>query len=81
MRFMNKLSMLIKENDYEYITPKIAKESGISKFEFYKYIHDNELEAVSRGIYLTGNNWIDELYILHQRCPHTKTILLSKAEY
>ena len=55
---------------HDYITPKIAEKSGISKFKFYKYVKENGLEPVSHGIYSTGTNWIDELYILHQRCPN-----------
>lgn len=64
---MNKMENLIQ--NYDYLTPKIAEESGISKFKFYKYVHENRLEAVSRGIYSTGDDWVDELYVLHQRCP------------
>lgn len=64
---MNKMENLIQ--NYDYLTPKIAEESGISKFKFYKYVHENRLEAVSRGIYSTADDWVDELYVLHQRCP------------
>ena len=28
------------------------------------------MEAVSRGVYSTGSGWVDELYVLHQRCPN-----------
>ncbi len=54
---------------HDYITPKTAKKSGISKFKFYKFVKENGLETVHRGIYATGTDWIDELYVLHQRCP------------
>ena len=54
----------------DYFTPRIAKEAGISKFKFYKYIHDNEFEVVGHGIYIHKDAWIDKLYILHQRCPN-----------
>ncbi len=65
---MNKMKKLIK--NYDYLTPKIAEESGISKYKFYKYVEEYKLDSVSRGIYSTEKNWIDELYILHLRCPN-----------
>lgn len=65
---MSEMRKLVKNHDY--ITPRIAEKSGISKFKFYKYVHENGLEAVSRGVYSTGSGWVDELYVLHQRCPN-----------
>lgn len=63
-----------KENELfrncDYLTPEIARKNGISKARFYKYIHDNELEQVGHGIYTRKDNWVDELYLLHQRCPN-----------
>ena len=54
---------------HEYLTPDIANQAGISKAAFYKYIHENAMEPVSRGIYIAKDTWPDELYILHKRCP------------
>ena len=65
---MNKMTELVQGHDY--LTPKIAEDSGISKFKFYKYVRENGLEPVSRGVYSTGTVWIDELYVLHKRCPN-----------
>ena len=65
---MDKMSRLIQNHNY--ITPEIAEKSGISKFKFYKYVRENGLEQVRRGIYSSADEWIDELYILHQRCPN-----------
>lgn len=65
---MNEMARLVQNHDY--LTPKIAGQSGVSKYEFYKYVHENGLEPVSRGIYSARDEWIDELYVLHQRCPH-----------
>ena len=28
------------------------------------------MESVSRGVYSTGSDWVDELYVLHKRCPN-----------
>lgn len=54
---------------YNYLTPELAKQHGISKFKFYKYVSDNDLEQVGRGVYAAKDEWVDELYLLHQRCP------------
>lgn len=47
------MEILIQKNDC--ITPEIARKNGISKYKFYKYVHENGLEAVSRGIYSTSS--------------------------
>ena len=65
---MNEMTRLVQNHDY--LTPRIAGKSGISKFKFYKYVHENRFEPVSRGLYSAGDNWVDELYVLHQRCPN-----------
>ncbi len=65
---MNEMMQLAQDHDY--LTPGIAEKSGISKFKFYKYVHENGLEPVSRGVYWADTGWVDELYVLHQRCPN-----------
>ena len=65
---MNEMTRLVQNHDY--LTPRIAGKSGISKFKFYKYVRENGLEPVSRGVYSTGVDWVDELYVLHKRCPN-----------
>ena len=70
---MDEMEILIQENDY--ITPGLhhtgnREKNGISRYKFYKYVRENGLEAVSRGIYSTSSDWTDELYVLHQRCPN-----------
>ena len=65
---MRKITKLIQ--NHEYLTPKIAERNGISKYKFYEYVRENGLEQVYRGIYSTESDWIDELYVLHQRCPN-----------
>ena len=54
---MNKMTQLVQ--DYDYLTPKMAEKSGISKFKFYKYVHENGLEQVGHGIYTSGEEWVD----------------------
>ena len=63
---MDKTKKLFLNN--EYITPEIARNFGISKYEFYKYVHENGLKPIRRGVYSNESIWVDELYILHQRC-------------
>ena len=65
---MSDMTSLVKNHDY--LTPEIAEQSGISKFKFYKYVRENGLEPVSRGVYFPGPDWADELYVLHKRCPN-----------
>ena len=54
---------------YEILTPQLAAKAGISKFEFYKYVKANEYEQVGHGVYAAKNAWVDELEMLHRRCP------------
>jgi predicted transcriptional regulator of viral defense system len=54
----------------EYLTPSDASGYGISKAEFYKYVRDNGLEKIWHGIYAPADEWVDELYVLHRRCPN-----------
>lgn len=34
--------MTDKLNEFDYLTPLTARENGISKWKFYKYIKDND---------------------------------------
>lgn len=54
---------------HEILTPQLATKVGLTKFEFYKYVKANEYEQVGHGIYAAKDTWIDELEILHHRCP------------
>lgn len=54
----------------DYLTPDVARKCGISKSKFYQYIYNNELQQISHGIYVREDQWVDELYILHQRCSN-----------
>ncbi len=65
---MSEIERFVRE--HEYLTPGIAAESGISKYKFYKYVRENNLEQVGHGIYIAGEGWADELFLLHQRCPN-----------
>lgn len=54
---------------YDYVTPDIAGKFGISKYKFYKYIQKEGFKQLSRGIYLSPDEWVDELFLLHKKCP------------
>ena len=62
--------MNYKLDELDYLTPSMAKENGVSKWKFYKYIKDNDgVEKVSHGMYANKDTWVDNLFVLHQRCP------------
>lgn len=62
--------MNYKLDELDYLTPSMAKENGVSKWKFYKYIKDKDgVEKVSHGMYVNKDTWVDNLYVLHQRCP------------
>lgn len=50
------------------LTTQEAKDKGMSKYQFYKYVHSNNLEQINRGVYAPKDAWVDELYLLHKRC-------------
>lgn len=54
---------------FRYLTPEMAREQSISKHQFYNYVRENGLEQVSHGVYAAPDTWVDDLYVLHQRCP------------
>lgn len=53
----------------EYLLTKGLKEKDISKYKYYKWIKDNDLTQVSRGIYVSANEIVDDLFVISQRCP------------
>ena len=62
--------MNYKLDELDYLTPSMAKENGVSKWKFYKYIKDNDgVEKVSHGMYANKDTWVDNLFVLYQRCP------------
>ena len=66
---MNKneiLQQLINENN-GYLLSSMVKEKNISKAFLAKYVKENGLERVARGIYITEDVWPDELYIMQVR--------------
>ena len=64
---MNNIDSLV--SDTGMLTLSDAKRAGVEKDHFYQYVKENELEKVAHGIYAAKDSWVDNLYILHQRCP------------
>lgn len=44
-------------------------ELNISKDSFYKYVKENNYEKVGPGMYASKDDVVDELLVLHKRCP------------
>ena len=63
---MDEIKALMQNEDY--ITLEKAKENGISKYSFYKFIRENGIERIGRGIYSKDDTLIDELYLISKRC-------------
>ncbi|MBP3460057.1 MAG: type IV toxin-antitoxin system AbiEi family antitoxin domain-containing protein [Lachnospiraceae bacterium] len=63
---MNKyeqMSNLLQENNGYLFTAQVEKE-GISRTYLAKFVRENNLEKVAKGIYISQDTWADELYIL-----------------
>lgn len=44
-------------------------ELDVSKGNFYKFVKDNNYEKVGPGMYASKDDIVDELLVLHKRCP------------
>ena len=64
---MSKDINLLKK--YDYLSFKNVKDYGISKFKFYQYVRNNNLEKIDRGVYIQKNSFIDVLVLIYQKCP------------
>lgn len=63
---MNKyeqISNLLRENNGYVFTEQVEK-AGISRTYLLKFVRENNLERVAKGIYISQDTWADELYIL-----------------
>lgn len=54
---------------HELLTLKQAEEAGFTKGEFYAFVKNRDYERVAPGVYAAKDAWIDELAVLHYRCP------------
>lgn len=60
------LQALIEENN-GYLLTAMATAKGITKPYLARYVKENSMERVARGIYITEDVWPDELYIMQMR--------------
>lgn len=59
----NKINSII-ERDNGYLIVANALEDGISKSVITNYVKKSKLVKAARGIYITAETWLDELYLL-----------------
>lgn len=62
------LQNLCKKNN-GYLFTHEAENAGISRTFFSRFVKENHFERVAQGIYLSEEEWPDELYILQKRYP------------
>ncbi len=70
MTAFEKIDLIVQKNTGIVSTTQVIN-SGISKTIFYKYVKEKSLQQVSHGIYVSENAWVDDMYILHLRCPES----------
>lgn len=66
MKKCEQMSDLLKKNNGYLFTAQVVK-LGISRTYLAKFVQENNLEKVAKGIYISPDTWADELYIL-QTC-------------
>jgi len=54
---------LLQENNGYLFTAQVEK-AGVSRTYLAKFVRENQLEKVAKGIYISQDTWEDELYIL-----------------
>jgi len=60
---------LIEENN-GYLRTADAVGAGVSRTSLGSFVHRNNLDRVSRGLYLSQDAWQDNLYEIQIRYPH-----------
>lgn len=48
---------------------KEARKRDVTKNAFYQFVKSNQFERIAQGVYLSPDNWEDESFVLHLRCP------------
>lgn len=61
-----KIDELLKQNNGYLFTSEV-EQNGISRTYLAKYVKDNGLEKVAKGIYISPDTWEDELFILQSK--------------
>lgn len=73
---MDKKSILrdVIEKNNGYLLTASATQKGITKPYLERYVRENGMERVARGIYIMDDVWPDELYIMQAR---SKAVIFS----
>lgn len=69
--FMNKYDLIgdiIKDNN-GYLFISDGEKAGISRTYLLQYVRENNLEHVSKGVYVTEDTWPDMLYVIQRSNP------------
>ena len=65
MKKTEQLHNIIELNN-GYLFSSEAEASGISRTYISKYIKENNMEKVAKGIYVTEDTWPDDLFVLQR---------------
>ena len=68
MNKYDQMRRLLQENNGYLFTAQVEK-AGVSRTYLAKFVRENQLEKVAKGIYISQDTWEDELYILQIRYP------------
>ena len=63
MNKYERMNDLLQKNNGYMFTAQVEK-AGISRTYLAKFVHENNLEKIAKGIYISQDTWVDELYIL-----------------
>lgn len=63
MNKYDQMRRLLQENNGYLFTAQVEK-AGVSRTYLAKFVRENQLEKVAKGIYISQDTWEDELYIL-----------------
>lgn len=66
MTVQETLDNIVKRNN-GYLRTSDVVASGISKTYLSEYVKKRNLDRVAKGVYMTEDAWLDELYLIHLR--------------
>jgi len=59
-----------ESTDADILARTMAYYRKLSKHDFYKLVNDAGYERVAHGIYASPDAVVDEMYLIHYRCPN-----------
>lgn len=62
------IEKILAEQDI--ITVKEALSIGMNKPELYSKLEEMNYKRVAHGVYAAEDNWVDDMLLLHLRCPN-----------